>query len=532
MTFTKPHPAYQSLIALCAGYFLIMLLLGFDRHWGFKTSIYDTGVFDQAIWSCLNGECLLNTINFSKPINWLGFHFHPIILAFVPLYKLSPSPEWLIFAQSLSIALTALPIYKIALNLNYSNWQAFFWGISFLLNPFVLSAVIWDFHPVAIAAPFISLSIYYIITNKFERLLTCIFIILLCQEHFGILTIFIGISFWIYNRNIVKSLTIFIIGLLHTIILFIYVFPLLSPTGAHIMLSTEVKSLSRYNWLGGSFTSIISNIFTNPLQILKFTFVDLEAYKYILLLLVPYGLVLPILGIEILLIGSADFAANTLSLNPLQRSINGYHSISLIPVIIISAMIGLCRIKRIYSQRQYNRVMAITLASFATLFAICILHIFGKDSLWNLTPRIIRDPELEKVLSLIPEDASLSVQANIGSHFSQRYKIYAYPNKASEVDFIILRLEDMDESLKTNDIRFLHHMSLGPQDYLASLQCLLDSKAYNIYYFSAPWLVLAKHPKGNSEINSENLKLFLETLKKQWHIPNTSPFLNKCSGIK
>ncbi|MFZ2171920.1 MAG: DUF2079 domain-containing protein, partial [Methylococcaceae bacterium] len=387
MTSTKSHPAYQSLLAVCAGYFLIMLLLGVDRHWSFKTSIYDTGVFDQAIWSCLNGKILLNTINFlSMPINWLGFHFHPILFLFVPLYKLSPSPEWLIFAQSISITLTAFPIYKTALKLNYSDWQAFVWTISFLLNPFVLSAAIWDFHPVALTAPFIGLSIYYIITNKFEKLLLCIFILLLCQEHFGMLTIGIGLSYFLINKDLKKSLAILFIGIAYTIILFMLVFPALSPTGAHLMMSAEVKSLNRYNWLGNSLPSVINNILANPLLILKIALIDMEGYKYILLLLVPYGLALPILGIKILLIGSADFAANMLSLNPLQRSINGYHSITLIPVIIISAMVGLNLIRKTYSVKQYNRVILLTLVSFVSLFVICIPHIFGSNSFWILSP--------------------------------------------------------------------------------------------------------------------------------------------------
>ncbi len=167
MTLTKSHPATVSLWLLCSGYFLWMLLLGLDHHWSFKTSIYDTGVFDQAIWSCLNGEVLLNTINFGKPINWLGFHFHPLLFLFVPLYKLSPSPEWLIIGQALAITAAAIPVYKTALKLDYSEWQAVLWAAGFLFNPFVLSAVLWDFHPVAIATPIIGVCIYFLVSNQF-----------------------------------------------------------------------------------------------------------------------------------------------------------------------------------------------------------------------------------------------------------------------------------------------------------------------------------------------------------------------------
>jgi len=532
MTLTKSHLAYKSLWAICTGYFLIMLLLGLDRHWSFKTSIYDTGVFDQAIWSCLNGKILLNTINLSEPINWLGFHFHPILFLFVPLYKLSPSPEWLILAQSLFITLTAFPIYKTAIKLNYSAWHGLFWAISFLLNPFVLSAAIWDFHPVSMAAPIISLSIYYLISNKFNKLLLCIAFLLLCQEQFGLLVIGIGISFYIINKDLKKSSIIIFIGASYTILLFMYVFPTLSPTGAHIMMSSDVKSLSRYNWLGNSFSSVIWNILTNPLKVLKFSLIDLEGYKYILFLLVPYGSVLPILGIEILLIGAADFAANTLSLNPIQRSINGYHSIILIPVIIVSAMAGLSRIRKIYTTKQFQRIALLTLVSFAALFIICSPKIFGKNNFGTPSPFPARNRTLAEIQSHIPANAALTTQANIGSHFAQRNRIYAYPNKISEVDFIILKLDDFDETLKSNNFQFIHRMGLTPENYLASIKCLLASKEYNIYFFKAPWLILSKNHSPDPKINTETVTLFLNTLEIQWNINKITFNLNECSRTK
>jgi len=532
MTLTKSHLAYKSLWAICTGYFLTILLLGLDRHWSFKTSIYDTGVFDQAIWSCLNGKVLLNTINLSEPINWLGLHFHPILFLFVPLYKLSASPEWLILAQSLFIALTAFPIYKTALKLNYSAWHGLLWAISFLLNPFVLSAAIWDFHPVSMAAPVISLSIYYLISNKFDKLLLCIIYLLLCQEQFGILVIGIGISFYIINKELKKSLLIIFIGASYTILLFMYVFPVLSPTGTHLMMSSEVKNLIRYNWLGSSLPSVIYNILANPLKILKISLIDLEGYKYILFLLVPYGSVLPILGIEILLIGTADFAANILSLEDLQRSVTGYYSITLIPVIIISAMVGLNRIKKTTSRKQFKRINLLILVSFTSLFIICVPHIFGKDSFWLLSPFPTKDPSLAEIHTHIPADAILSVQANIGAHFSQRYSIYTYPNKVSEADFIILKLENIDGNLESNKLRFINNMMLEPDGYLASIKCLLASKEYSIYFFKAPWLIFSKNHNQNPKINPETVTVFLNTFESQWNVDKTKHNLNQCSEIK
>lgn len=532
MTLTKSSAACIALWTICAGYFLILLLLGLDRHWSLKTSIYDTGVFDQAIWSCLNGNILLNTINFSAPINWLGFHFHPILFLFVPLYKLSPSPEWLIAGQALAITLAAIPVYKTAIKLNFPDWQGIFWAISFLFNPFVLSAAIWDFHPVAIATPIIGFSIYYIISNRFGKLLLCASILLLCQEQFGLLVICLGISNYIFNRNVKQSLGLVLLGTAYTMIVFMYVFPALSPTGSHIMMTSEGKSLNRYNWLGNSLPAVIRNILLNPLTVLKISLIDMASYKDILLLLVPYGAVLPILGMEILLIGSADFAANILSLGKLQHSIYGYHAITLIPVIVIASMVGLNRIRKMYSTRQCQRIVFLCLISFVSLFIICIPHVFGRNSFWTLSLFPVKDPIIGEIQSSIPGDASLSVQANIGPHFSQRNRLYAYPNKVSEADFIILKLDDIDHTLTSDRFRFIHHMLMEPENYVASIKCLLDSRNYAIHFFKPPWLVFSKRHNKNSKINPESIYIFLDRIENQWNLDVTRLNLIECSGTK
>ena len=75
-------------------HFVVILALGLFRHWGYMTSLNDLGVFDQAVWGTLHGQFMLNTSNeFNQQINWLGFHFHPILLLFVPLYAIAPYPE-------------------------------------------------------------------------------------------------------------------------------------------------------------------------------------------------------------------------------------------------------------------------------------------------------------------------------------------------------------------------------------------------------------------------------------------------------
>ena len=43
-----------------------------------------------------------------------GDHFHPVDYLFIPLYRLSPSIYWTFLAQSLSIGLGSLVLYRLA----------------------------------------------------------------------------------------------------------------------------------------------------------------------------------------------------------------------------------------------------------------------------------------------------------------------------------------------------------------------------------------------------------------------------------
>jgi uncharacterized membrane protein len=529
-TTSLPFNPSAVLLILSALYFLAILLFGLDRHWSFKTSINDTGGYDQAIWNTLNAGVPLNTIHLSIPINWLGFHFNPILFLFLPLYWLSPAPEWLIFAQALAVASTAWPIYQSARHLRYSDGHALLWSLGFLLNPFVVSATLWDFHPVAIAAPFIAWSLYFLLAQDFKKLLLAASIVLLCQEQFGVLILCMGLSYYVLHRDFKKAACLVSLGVFYTAFVFYYAFPKLSPTGTHLMMSQEMTGLSRYGWLGRTLFEIVGHFFSHPWQVLKTVMIDMEVYRYIILLLLPYGFILPLLGFDILLIGTSDFAANALSINPLPRGINGYHSITLIPVVIIAAMVGFERGGRLFSEKLCSRTGFLTLFAFLMLYAMSLPHLFGKNSLWvlSLTPAI--DSEWAKVQNRIPAHAVVSAQANIGPHFSQRKTLYAYPNKTSEADYVILKLEDPDDSLKMDTFRFNLHFLMDPEEYLASVKCLMATGTHQITYFKAPWLVLLRTSRTAADTHLPLLTDYMKALEKRWKIDKIKMSQYPCKG--
>ena len=104
-------------------------------------------------------------------------------------------------------------------------------------------------------------------------------------------------------------------------------------------------------------------------------------------------------------------------------------------------------------------------------------------------PQRICDTEVHHIQTII-DDGSISAQANVGAHFSQRAEIYHYPKKVGETDFVILRLESPTQRLhpyeRTAVATLAHHLMMNPSDYLDSIRDILIDTHYGIVFWHAP----------------------------------------------
>jgi hypothetical protein len=101
----------------------------------------------------------------------------------------------------------------------------------------------------------------------------------------------------------------------------------------------------------------------------------------------------------------------------------------------------------------------------------------------------------------------LSVQANVGAHFSQRANIHVYPDKGADGDNIILRLASpttningfpkqlAENSVKQRPNWLDGHLQMDRTEYLASIDCLMAKQAYGVLLWHDPWLVLSRQSK-------------------------------------
>jgi len=515
-------------------YFILTLIISFSYHWGYMSSMMDIGTFDQAVWGTLHDYFFLNTIAFNKAINYLGFHFRPILLIFLPFYILLPKIEWMFLAQSSALSLTAWPIYLLAKRVTKSDSSALFWALAYLVNPFVISIPPWVFRPESLAVPFIAIALLSVEKSNFRLLLLSCFVIVLCKEHFGVTVIGFGFLWGIRNRRWKQGILLISFGTVYSILVLGIIMPALSPTGEHVMLSQGLGQVSRYSWLGRSLKEVFQTVLFHPIYVIKTVIVDMGGANYLLILLIIF-LGFPLAAPEYLLPGLADVMANMLSANPMPRSLYAYHSISLIPVLTVAAVYGSERISR-----WIKRFSVKELAGFAFMTSFILGYYFaplplpGAKDVWAPDHFLnFPDPTVQKIRFQVGDNASVSAQANVGSHFSQRKEIYCFPNKVREVDAIVLRLKspttninNLPEQIKS-ERKYLTssldaHLSMDRIEYIDTIERLLTDDMYGVLLWNDPWLVF-KRGLTTAHGSYKQIEKKLNELRIKWQISPIKP---------
>jgi uncharacterized membrane protein len=509
-------------------HFSVIFLLGLSRYWGYMSSINDIGMYDQAVWGGVHGEPFLNTIGFNQQTNWLGQHFNPILILFTPLYAIVPSATWLTFAQALALSLAGLPIFLLASRVFTSEKVGLLWALVYLVNPFILNAAAWDFHPITLVVPFVAMSMLSIESKNFRVLLLSCLVILSCKEHLGIMVIGFGFLWGIKNNRWKSAILLILIGIIHFILVLMVIMPALSPTGEHIMLNKGIGQKGRYTWLGSSPKEALQTIFTRPFYILKKVILEMGGAGYLLLILGTF-LAVPLAAPEFLLPGLADLATNMLSSVSMPRSPFAYHSVSLVPVLAVAAIYGTERISR-WSKKLSAKELTgfLLIANIILCYSLAPLPLPGAKNHWKPLHFLnLPDPTVSTIRFIVGKKASISAQANIGGHFSQRLEIYRFPNKVGEVDAIILRLEspttninNLPDQLKKPRGFMLQmldsHLQMDRTQYISSIEHLLAHKEYKILLWNDPWLVMGKGREGQQSTQVREVKNKLEQLRKLW----------------
>lgn len=428
MEFLKKHKYEIILITAIAAYIAYFTLASFARYDNFYTGRFDLGNMAQTVWNTMHGHIFeLTDPNGTRQMSRLAVHADFLLILLTPFYFIWSNPKMLLLIQSIVLGFGGLFTYLLSKELTKNKLISLAFGLSFLLNPAVEYTNLYDFHAVTLATTFLIAAMYFIVKKKYAPMLIFLILAGLTKEQIWVVNALIGIYLFISHKQ--KALGVLLI--LSGAGLFYYLVWIAIPHA----LGSQHFALSYYSDFGSTPTSVIKNIIFSPAQTIK-DILGKEQLDYIAQLLVPYGYI-SILAPVALIPAIPTVLISLLSNNPQLHQIYYQYSASATPFIIVATIIGTITIAKKIPAISYN-----VLAFLILIYTLIAAYTYGPLPLaLKANTDMFKKPLADKAvvegyLSKIPDSNSIASTNNLGSHLSQRQKIYTVPLGIDQADVV------------------------------------------------------------------------------------------------
>lgn len=396
------------LVALIAA--AVYSVVGLVRHWHFGSNAYDLGIADQMVWHLSRCESPASTIHGLS--NMFGDHFSPIWTLMAPLFWIHAAPETLIVAQGVLLASSILPVWAF-LERKLPAKEATLLAIAYALFWGMQRGAQFDVHELMFAPVLIAWMLLEIDKGRARYIWPAILLCFVKEDQIPLVAAAAALAAW---RTTGRVRTISIAASAAALVWFVAVLKLIIPA----LSDTHAYSI------GSAFDAAIAH----PLTTIP-TIINSTKLNTILMWLLPFAFMPLISQYGLLLVPLA--MERFLSASPNHWGTSFHYSLPVAAVLALAAGDGLRKIK--------------TASVRSTLAASCaVLAAFlpGHQPAWKLfSPSFYSKPVFadaaERALSLIPKDAPVLAQGAIGSHLSERDRIYIIRADAPPMppDFVI-----------------------------------------------------------------------------------------------
>jgi uncharacterized membrane protein len=408
---------WSAIAAYGAGFSALSIL----RHRAFATGRFDLGNMVQAVWSTAHGHPLQITGLRGDQISRLGAHFDPILAAFAPLWLLWPSPDVLLVAQALAVALGALPVFWLARKHLGQERAGLGFALAYLIYPPTEWLTLNEFHAVALACPLLLFAIWYLDEGRLLPFAAFAAVAATTKEEIAFVVAGLGIWYALAHRRWLTGAAVAVAGVAAALVAIEVVIPHFNRAGTS-------SFFTRYSEVGSTPGGVVHTALTDPWKIVT-TALTGRGLGYLARLVLPLGL-LVVLAPLALIAALPELAVNLLSAATTQTSIRFHYTAGLIPVLLAAAVFGAARLQRL---RPGLRV-----ATGAVVLGLVSSYLLGPIPVWRYFPGgqshqaraadvTEHDRIASRALRLIPHDAVVSATNSLGAHLSARRRVLSFP---------------------------------------------------------------------------------------------------------
>ncbi|QUW79903.1 DUF2079 domain-containing protein [Streptomyces mirabilis] len=215
--------------AMAGALFVMYSAVSLRLHQRMLTSSYDLGIFEQVVRSYAEGHLPVSEVK-GQGFPVLGDHFSPILALVAPFYWVWRGAETLLVVQAALIAVSVAPLTLWARRTLGGPAGAVI-GACYGLAWGIASAVGYDFHEVAFAAPLLAFSLTALGNDRLMAAACWALPLLFVKEDLGLTVLLIGL---VIARRGDRGLGMFTAtaGLCGTVLALFVVLPAFNPSGS------------------------------------------------------------------------------------------------------------------------------------------------------------------------------------------------------------------------------------------------------------------------------------------------------------
>jgi len=459
----RPSRAGFLLAFLITAYFVAWCSVSFLRHHYFHSS-YDLAIMDQVVWNTSQGRWFARSIE-EGITNDLGDHVRLNLAALSVFYLLVPSPYVLLTFQSLVLALSALPLYKIARRKFDSPGIGLAAACCALAYPPLGFLNRYDFHIEVLSIPLLIAAYDRIDVADLKSASVLMALTLFTKENLGLTLAMVGIVAGLSYKHWRFGLAWVFIGVAYSLIALLVVIPAFRGAPS--------DTLERYNWLGHSPSQMVWGLLSHPVLGSERIFAAGHVLT-LLQLFAPLAFV-PLLGLTALLPAVPTLVYNFLADWSAQTTIYNHYMAPVIPFMLLAGVTGLhYLVRRAWLGRMLNVPSGSFCENAGTGLVVAVMliatltswmyenPITGNSSLvWGRAPETIplsrktavpmvwsNDAAIREGLTSVPYNRPLLTTSNYAPHLSHRRWIEMIPmapvsSLPPQAEVIFLNLNDL-----------------------------------------------------------------------------------------
>jgi uncharacterized membrane protein len=401
-------------------YAVIFSFITVTRHLTLQTHALDLGYYVQLTWNLARGAG--PWVSLPEMHAW-GDHFSPIMYLFVPAFWVAPGAIPLLIAQSVALALGALPVFWLAARRLGDERPAAVFAVLYLINTSLHGINVRDFHSAALAIPLLLAAIYFAEAERPWLFAASVLLTLMTREDAAIPVVGLGLWLAFSKRRWLPGTVVAAGALALLLVETRYLMPYFR--------GTPYPHLGRYAHLGRSVPEIVAAVLLHPFRVLA-GLVTGQRLIYLGLLFAPLAF-LPLLAPDVLLGLVPPLLENLLGQDKVLFDHRTQYQSFVLPFLFAAAIAGYDRLALRRPGPWPKTVLVVAMLASLALASRTINYL-SAERFWPKSEH----RQAWEMLARVPDGAAVSAWDRYVAHVSLRPLVFVFPVGIEKADHVLL----------------------------------------------------------------------------------------------